>query len=80
MHMMKIVIVQQYGLLEILLILNRVDAILRDLLYNASAPAIAQYTVRNISGMIESDLEWPTQTNDFRPIVTEPLGMVALGS
>jgi hypothetical protein len=67
--------VQQYGLLEILPLLSRVDAVPRDLYYNASAPAIAQHTIRNISGTIEFDLEWPTPTNDF--IVTEPLGMVA---
>jgi hypothetical protein len=30
--------------------------------------------------MIESDPEWPTPTNDIRPIVSEPLGMVALRS
>jgi hypothetical protein len=28
--------------------------------------------------MIKSDLEWPTSTNDVCPIVSEPLGMVAL--
>jgi hypothetical protein len=27
--------------------------------------------------VIESDLEWPTPTNDVRLVVTEPLGMVA---
>ena len=27
--------------------------------------------------MTESDLGWPTLTNDIRPIVTEPLGIVA---
>jgi hypothetical protein len=26
--------------------------------------------------MTESDLGWPTPTNDIRPIVTKPLGMV----
>ena len=40
--------------------------------------AIAQHIVRNIIGTIESDLEWPTPTNDVRSIVTKPLGMVAL--
>jgi hypothetical protein len=38
---------------------------------------IVQHIVRNISGMIGSDLKWPTPTNDVRPVVTEPLGMVA---
>jgi hypothetical protein len=54
-----------------------VGAIPRDLLYNVSAPAIAQHIVHNISGTIGFDLEWPTLANDVRPIVTKPLGMVA---
>jgi hypothetical protein len=40
-----------------------------------SVPAIVQHTVRNISGTIESDFEWPTPTNDVCPIVIEPLGL-----
>ena len=36
-------IVQQCGLLEILIIFNRVDAISKDLLYNASALTIVCY-------------------------------------
>jgi hypothetical protein len=36
-------IVQLYGLPEILLILNKVDAILRDLKYNAGAPILVHY-------------------------------------
>jgi hypothetical protein len=75
--MSAIVIVQQYGLPEILPLLSRVDAIPRVLQYNVSAPAIAQHTVRSTSGTIGSDPEWPTPTSDIRPVVTEPLGMVA---
>jgi hypothetical protein len=43
-------------------------------------PSHCTIYVRNISGTIESDLEWPTPTNDVRPIVTESLRMVALES
>jgi hypothetical protein len=71
------VITPIHGLPEILPLLSKVGAVPRDLLYNASAPAIAQHTVHNISDTIESDLEWPTPTNDVRPIVIEPLRMVA---
>ena len=68
------IIVQQYGLLKILPLLSRVDAIPRDLYYNARAPAIAQkHTVRNISGTIGSNPEWPTPTNDVHPIAIVPL-------
>jgi hypothetical protein len=56
---------------------SRVSVVPRDLQYNVSTSAIAQHTVHNISGMIKSDLEQPTPTNDVRLIVTEPLGMVA---
>ena len=64
--------------LRFLPLLNRVDAVPRDLLYNSSASTIARkHNVRNISGTIGSDLEWPTLTNDVCPLVTVPLGMVA---
>jgi hypothetical protein len=72
-----IVIVQQYGIPKILPLLSRVDAVPRDLYYNASAQAIAQHTARSTSVTIESDLEWPTPTSDVHPVVTEPLEMVA---
>jgi hypothetical protein len=71
------VIVQQYGLPEILSLLSRVDVVPRDLQYNAGASAIAQHTVRSTSATIGSDPEWPTPTSDVRPVVTEPLRMVA---
>jgi hypothetical protein len=73
-----------YGLPKILSILSKVDVVSKDLQYNASASAIVQHAsaivqhaVCNISSTIESNLEWPTPTNDVRPVVTEPLGMVA---
>jgi hypothetical protein len=62
MHMIYrvTVIVQQYGLLEILTLLSMIDVVPRDLQYNVGAPTNAQHTIHNISGTIESDLEWPT--------------------
>jgi hypothetical protein len=49
----------------------------RDLEYNVSAPTIAQHTIHNINGTIESNFEWPTPTNDVCPIVTKLLEIVA---
>ena len=63
-----IVIVQQYGLPEILLFFKRIDAVPRNLLYNAGTLAIAQHTVRNTSDTNESDLGWcntPIKINPF---------------
>jgi hypothetical protein len=75
-----LVITPIYGLPEILPLLSRVDAVRGTYSTMPMPQPLHNILYITLVAQIESNIEWPTPTNDVRPIVTEPLEMVALWS